>query len=207
MSQINPIPTHWRFQNLVGHRFGRLVVLSYVGRQRSTFRWICRCDCGTEKSCLASGLRNGSITSCGCRLKEVAASKFRIHGLTGTPTHRIWRGMHDRCNSPLKTCYQGRGITVCERWKDFELFLSDMGEVPSPKHSIDRIDNNGNYEPGNCRWATHMQQCRNKRTSRLETFNGETLTLSEWAQRFSISQSKLRGRLNLGWTFAAAIQQ
>jgi hypothetical protein len=122
----------------------------------------------------------------------------RTHGRMGTPEHRSWSAMMNRCYSPTSSDYDyygGRGIRVCERWHYFECFLADMGERASLRYSIDRIDVNGNYELSNCRWATSKQQASNRRNSRLIEFGGERLTVSEWARRLGMRQSKLFYRL------------
>ena len=117
------------------------------------------------------------------------------HGCTGTPTYRAWQDMIQRCYNPRRTrypMYGGRGITVCQRWREsFEAFLKDMGTSPSPRHSIDRIDNNGNYEPGNLRWATAKEQSRNQRRNRVLTYQGETLCIAEWAERLGVAYATL----------------
>lgn len=116
--------------------------------------------------------------------------------------------MKAACNNPNHhnyANYGGRGITMCERWKSFENFLADMGERPSRQHTIDRIDNNGNYEPGNCRWATPRQQLTNKRNNVRLTFNGETMTLMEWSERYNLLFETLRGRLKRGWSVEDAL--
>lgn len=132
----------------------------------------------------------------------------RSHGMSKTRTYRIWCGMWKRCTD--KTCthyerYGGRGISVCERWRDFSLFYADMGAVPDGC-SIDRFPNNdGNYEPGNCRWATRVQQARNTRTNRVMSLNGESLTLVEWAERAGVTLNAMHLRLKKGWSLAEAV--
>ncbi len=131
------------------------------------------------------------------------------HGRTKTPEYRAWQDMKTRClktNTPNYHRYGGRGISICERWlNSFEAFLSDIGERPSKQHSLDRIDNNGNYEPGNCRWATRELQNRNKATIRLITFGDKTLSLGEWAREIGVGQKTLEYRLNSGWTIEESL--
>ncbi len=122
------------------------------------------------------------------------------HGLRGCPEYKIWAAVKTRCHNANVNNYQnygGRGIQMCERWEnDFRTFLEDMGPRPSPKHSIDRIDNNGNYEPNNCRWATHIEQRRNTRRNHYLTYKSETLTLVEWSERTGIKAPTIRARIN-----------
>lgn len=155
-------PLHPNAKNLVGKQFGKLIVLSLAGRgKRSEMRWNCLCECGGELAVRGSSLTSGNTSSCGC-----CGALKRTHGLSGTPTYRAWVQMHTRCYNTNYRFYHrhgGRGISVCERWHTFENFFADMGERPSPDHSLDRKDNDGNYEPGNCRWATRVEQAQNSR--------------------------------------------
>ncbi len=149
------------------NRYGKLVVLRDTGR-RSTKRevmWECRCDCGTIFLVRSTHLRT--------RTRACRPCAIITHGHTGTPTHRSWKSMHERCNNPARPNYKyygGRGIGVCERWKDYMNFYADMKERPSNR-TLDRIDVDGNYEPGNCRWATHSEQQKNKRSRRKSPKN------------------------------------
>lgn len=150
------------FQNLTGVRFTRLVVIERNGRTPAgVVRWLCRCDCGNDTTASTQSLRDGKTKSCGCLRRK--------HGMFGTREWQRWQSMHLRCNngSPY---YGGRGISVCERWsgpQGFENFYADMGPRP-PGGSIDRIDVNGNYEPGNCRWVSMKTQARNRRNTKVE---------------------------------------
>lgn len=164
-------------EDLTGQRFRRLTVLRRdLGKTKRVY-WVCRCDCGTIKSIVACDLKRPHTISCGCVNDAVRRIKALKHGFNRTPTYVTWCAMHARCtNSKLKSFkdYGGRGIRVCDRWKDFANFLADMGERPTGR-SIDRIDVNGNYEPDNCRWATASEQRRNQRPVRAAAAMGERL--------------------------------
>lgn len=151
--------------NLIGKRFGKLVVTQKGQYISGTTKWLCLCDCGNEKFVGSQNLRNGSTKSCGCLRKEYLRDSRTTHGYTNTGVYRSWSQMKNRCSNPNYIGYEsygGRGIKYCERWEKFENFLYDMGDRPL-KTSLDRIDVNGNYEPSNCRWATVKEQSANRR--------------------------------------------
>lgn len=196
--------------DLRGKRFGRLTVRKI---QRIPFArevsWLCECDCGRTKVILGGSLRSGYTTSCGCLHKEIASRKHLIHGHArkklNSPIYGSWCGMISRCTNPRNKQwdnYGGRGITVCRRWYKFKNFLADMGEAP-PGLSLDRINNDGNYEPGNCRWATAKQQANNRRlrkdakltranVRRALTLLANGCKIALVARRFGVGEAVLR---------------
>jgi hypothetical protein len=197
------------FVDLTGQQFGRLKVLYFAGRCRDRLSvWACQCACGNYSLALTASLRNGNTRSCGCLFREGAAQRARErntrHGRRFTPEYVVWRNMIDRCHLPTHFAYGNygaRGIQVCPAWREsFTAFFADMGERPSSRHTLDRIDNNGPYEPGNCRWATSKQQAVNRRTNRTITFQGETLTYSQWSQKTGLPKDLIRRRFLAGWS-------
>lgn len=193
----------------VGKRYGMLVVK--CDKPKSVSReahWLCRCDCGTEKYVSGYRMRKGITKSCGC-LKREFGTRVRKHGMSGSRIYKIWCDMKARCYDKHRMYYYlygGRGITVCREWREFENFIRDMGEPPTQKHTIDRIDPNGNYEPSNCRWATMKEQANNTRSNRMITHKGETRTMSQWADEAGMSSDNIKDRLNkLGWTVEKAL--
>jgi len=159
---------------LKGQRFGRWLVIKRTmpNAKSGGFRWLCKCDCGVRKVVTGGRLISGNSKSCGCLRNEMATAKQKTHGMCYTPEYGAWEEMFQRCNNPNNKRYHyygGRGIRICDRWKKFENFYKDMGGKPSKKHSIDRIDNNGDYTPNNCRWATQTEQMRNTRTPKTNT--------------------------------------
>lgn len=195
-------------------RFGRLqpLALEHIRTTPSGSRkrfWRCRCDCGTDVVVWAGNLRTGKANSCGCLRRELVAAKNRSHGMSQTPEYKTWGGIKKRCfNSSYKSYadYGGRGITMCDRWlNSFENFLEDMGTKPSPDHSIERIDNDGHYEPSNCRWATRRDQAHNNRRNVHLTVDGITKPLSEWCREYAISHSSVLERLAKGWDTKRAV--
>ena len=169
-------------QQMEGQRFGRLIVVGRAGSINKRAAWKCVCDCGETTTTLGKYLRSGETTSCGCRKRTVLGESCKKHGKFGTPEYWVWHAMLQRCGNPNNKAfnhYGARGIKVVARWKKFENFLADMGSRPSPKHSIERRNNNKGYSPSNCYWATIAQQANNKRNTLL--VGG--LPLVEWARK------------------------
>lgn len=166
MSNLNSIeiPRH----NLSGVVFSRLTAISYAGKSAGKSNWLCVCVCGTYKVVRGTHLTGKKTRSCGCLELDLLSSRSKKHGMSKTRPYRIWRNMINRCHYqeyPERNLYGGRGIEVCHRWREsFEAFIEDMG-VPEPHLSIDRINCNGNYEPGNCRWVDAKTQAQNRRFS------------------------------------------
>lgn len=196
--------------NLTGNRFGRLVVVQFDHMHRRSTKhidsmWECRCDCGATVVRRGSLLREGKTQSCGClKIDRTIAQGHanRRHGMCGTPEYQAWFSMRRRCLSPSHPQwdrYGGRGIAVCDRWSySFEAFYEDMGPRTSSRHSLDRIDNNRGYEPGNCRWALPKTQMRNRRGNRLINIDGVTKTLSEWCEDYGVRLPMVRQRILKG---------
>lgn len=192
---------------MTGKHFGAWVVLARAGSRNTFVYWLCRCDCGTVSELSGGALRGGKTKSCGCKKEEGRQAALTGHRETRTPTWNSWLSMRHRCsnqNDPSYPRYGGRGIRVCERWENYENFVADMGHRPDGT-TLDRVDNSGNYEPGNCRWATGSEQSRNRRSTRTLTHEGVTLPLVEWAKRTGIARTAITERIRRGWTVSAAL--
>jgi len=199
-----------KVKNLVGERFGRLVVVERAEDSKSgATRWRCRCDCGEVRIVYRGHLRSGHTASCGCLQKEMTAKINRTHGMKGTRAYFSWRNMKSRCQNPNNPDYQlygGRGITICERWANFENFLADLGE-PAPGMTLDRIDVNGPYSKNNCRWVDRKTQSRNRRDNLFVEWEGERRLLSELAEEYGISNNTLRKRvIEYEWPIQDALE-
>jgi hypothetical protein len=201
--------------DVVGQTFGFLTVIADAPDRHRSFRvQVVSCVCGTIKTVSLNALRKGEIKSCGCMKVALGIAANTRHGYSakgGRAEYNAWGSMRERCHNPRHHSYSrygGRGITVCDWWRsDFANFLADMGPRPSPAHSLDRIDNNGNYEPGNCRWATIDQQASNKRTNVKVSAFGETLHMREWSRRTGLSASGIKRRLAHGWSPERALSE
>lgn len=189
--------------DLTGQKFHRLTVLAMADTAKQRTRWKCACACGSVVVVGTDDLRKRTTKSCGCWKAEQAGMRakeiMRTHGGSKLPIYKVWSMMRQRCSNPNSHKYPqygGRGIKVCEQWQDFALFLADMGERPSAQHSLDRIDSNGDYEPGNVRWATQREQQNNRRDNRLLTVNGQTKTSSEWGRDIGVNPNLVRQRID-----------
>jgi hypothetical protein len=201
----------------MNERFGRWIVLQAQGKKS-----LCRCDCGTERLVIATDLRLGKSTSCGCLRRERTSEGSKIwnrkHGMEKSPEYRIWVDMKRRCHQPQRSDYHrygGRGIAVCDEWRfgnghlsGFECFYRDVGLRPSPKHTLDRNDNDGPYCKDNCEWVLRAVQARNTRTNHFVEVDGERMLLVEAAERYGIKYGTLKNRvITLGWPIDRAINE
>lgn len=188
-------------EDQIGLRYSRLITVRVFDRQNGHVRWVCRCDCGKQHVAKLIHLRNGLIQSCGCYNREKTIRLNTTHGQAlsvdaggCTPEYTAWRGMKERCHNQNNSHYHnygGRGISVCAEWRDnFEAFFAHLGPRPSPNYSVDRIDNNRNYEPGNIRWATVRQQALNKQASgRLLDINDQPVSFASVAEYLGLTRS------------------
>lgn len=191
-----------KFIDLTGQRFGRLTVIERAeNATNGRVQWKCVCDCGNQVVCRAYNLQNGHTRSCGCLHEEGSRT---THGMKRTRLYRIWEGMKTRCNNPGSQRYEdygGRGVKVCPEWESFEAFRDWAMESGYQDHlTIDRQNNDGDYSPENCRWATMEVQQSNKRNNFLLTHNGKTLTVSQWAAETGIERRTITKRKKLGWS-------
>lgn len=198
-----------------GITYGKLTAIKCAGRIGSSkkLHWNCQCSCG--RICVVDGgaLQSGNTISCGCVSAEILQKRNFKHGyakrsIKGKGIYNCWRHMRERCEN--ENCkdykdYGDRGITVCERWMDFKNFIEDMGERPTSKHSIDRIDTDGNYFPENCKWATNPEQQNNKRNNRRLAFNGKSQNAKQWSVELSIPYQTILWRLKNGRSIEQAL--
>lgn len=210
---FQPIPLNKQFHDITGMVFGYLTVLGLAESSKNKhgntcYKWFCRCSCGKISVARSINLKSGNTTSCGCFRVKVLTDRVKTHGKSNSATYSTWSSMITRCTNKNELnfkYYGGRGVSVCGRWMcSFESFLEDMGERP-PGCSIDRINNSGNYEPGNCRWSTRREQCRNKRSNKLITHCGVTKCLADWLDDFKLNRNIYEGRIRRGWTEIEAI--
>ena len=203
-----------KIKSIAGERFGRLVVLEFAGQDKRTHSlWRCLCDCGNEVVLARFKMVNGVTRSCGCLRKDVASatciSRCTTHGLSRTRLYNIWHKMIERCENSVNASwanYGGRGISVCDTWKDIHAFV-DWANTSgyTDKATIERVDNDGNYEPSNCRWATRLEQNHNKRNNVYATALGKTLCITEWEKETGVPRKTIARRLRLGMAHELAV--
>jgi len=188
---------------MIGARFGRWTIIAASDEIKSERKtWLCRCDCGTERSKNLSALKAGLSLSCGCYNREQSSKKHKRHGLSKSKIYGVWKNMRKRCYCKTSCdyyLYGARGITVCDSWLHFDNFYADMGDLPFVVAQLDRIDSNGNYCPENCKWSTPTENVRNRRDNRLIEFNGETRCMTEWEELLGMPRNMIYSRMKLGW--------
>lgn len=201
MDSHNPTERGSRFIHLTGKTFGRWSVLSEAKKRIGKVYWTCRCECGTVSEVAGSVLRRGRSRCC---------TKCRVttHGKSAFPEYTVWLAMLGRCRRKSSDAYRNygqRGITVCDEWQSFAAFYRDMGPRPTPKHTIERKDNDLGYSKGNCKWATRKEQLRNTRRTHFLTFNGIAQCVTDWAKQLGMPPRTLHNRINRGWSVERAL--
>lgn len=190
--------------DMTGKKYGNSIAIRHVGKcSGRQYTWLFACDCGKEFVAVGCEVRRGSINECPSCAAQRKLNSVTTHGKTNSPEYAIWTAMKSRChnqNTIHYADYGGRGIKVCDRWKNsFENFFFDMGCKPDGM-TIDRINNDGDYDPKNCKWASRLDQSNNKRNNRIITINGESMTLSQWSKKCKVGESTIRKRLSYGKT-------
>lgn len=208
MATLINTPTDPRFQDITGQRFGRWVVIGMTNRRPS--KWLCKCDCGSQMVIPRGNLAGGKTKSCGCSKGAYISAARSTHGASKTPLYQTWCGIVARCTNEGHESFQnygGRGIEMCARWRDgdgamtgFECFRLDMGPRPSPWHTVERDNNNGDYEPSNCRWATRREQSRNTRRNHFVSFEGKAMPLFDALKSIGLDNTTYYRRIARGWS-------
>lgn len=203
-----------KYIDITNKRFGRLVAIKPCEKTKHGWKWLCKCDCGNSSIVLKHLLTSGHTTSCGCYHKERTRQAHYKNGESHTRLYKVWLGMKGRCENPKDKSYidyGNRGISVCEEWQDYMVFKSwayangyDENAKPGDC-TIDRIDNNGNYEPDNCKFSNVKEQANNRRSSRMITFRGETLSIAGWAEKTGLRHGLILNRINNGWSVEKAL--
>lgn len=195
--------------NISGVRFGRLVVSESGERVGPKRAWVCKCDCGATVPVIGGNLRSGNTQSCGCMAAELTKKRSWKHGMSNTPEYHSWQHMIRRCYETKHTSfkyYGAKGIQVCTQWLwDFQQFFNDVGPRPTPEHTLGRIKDQGNYEPGNCEWQTPEQQGVSSRRNVKLILNGREMTVKEWAAELGIRPGTIHNRLFAGWSVERAL--
>ena len=199
-----------KFIDITNQKFNMLTVLEKSGHKNNRIIWKCQCDCGKIIYENAIYLKNGRRKSCGCLNRQRLIQIATKHNLSKTRVYKCWIAIKKRCfnsNCDIYPLYGGRGITMCDEWKnDFLSFYNwSMQNGYKDTLTIDRIDNNGNYEPSNCRWTNWITQNNNRRNNHLITYNDKTLSLSQWAKEYDINLSTFTNRIRRGWSIEKAL--
>jgi len=190
-----------KYKDITGFKFGRLTVVEIASTRKNAKKidWVCECDCGNKTIATGTELRIGNVRSCGCLSSDLSRERATKHGACATKEYHAYRSMKDRCyrvSHEYYSKYGAKGVSVCSEWlESFDNFLNDMGKAPSKEHSLDRIDNDGNYEPSNCRWATKQEQSVNRSNTVWIEFNGEMKHLAEWSRVLGVSSITLQNRI------------
>lgn len=194
-----------KVKDLTGQKFGMLTVVKIDSIRNGNAYFECRCDCGDTHVTSGQNLKRGATKSCGCITHDYS------HGMSDSITYKSWASMKERCNNPNHVSYPhygALGIKYVPEWANFEAFFADMGERPSKNYQLDRIDPDGNYTPENCRWATKLQNARNKRRVKRITYNGKTQTIKEWAKEIGLNYQTLFYRISIqGWDIKRALTE
>lgn len=209
------MPTDPRFIDRTGARFGRLVVMAYAGKRGASHYWACNCDCGASVILFGGNLSRGASTSCGCRRAEVSRETSTTHDESGSRLYRTWKNIRTRCNNQHNSSYPnygGRGILLAPEFNDYIVFRryvsTELGPRPTSKHSLDRIDNNRGYEPGNLRWATAKEQANNRRSNLTISLFGIPTKMTEVCEIFGLPYRLVMERINRnGWPLAKALTE
>jgi hypothetical protein len=192
-----------------GDRYGRLTIVEETEKTDNQRKFLCLCDCGNKKEINLLRLRSGKTKSCGCYSVELAISRSTTHGQYGTPLYRVWNSMKQRCENPKTERYErygGRGIKVCEEWLDFNCFFEwSMDNGYAEGLTLDRIENNSDYEPSNCRWTTVVKQMNNRSTNHFLTYDNKTMTIADWGRETGINPAAINKRLRRGWAIEKAL--
>lgn len=200
--------------DLTGQRFNRLLVIEPKRLKNGKFAWKCQCDCGNVVVTQGAQLKNGHIKSCGCYKNDIARQRCTKHGFSRTKLFYVYQGMHSRCEKTSHKMYErygGRGISVCEEWSGKDGFINfynwAIENGYKERLQVDRINNNGNYEPSNCRWVTCYENLMNKSNTLFYEYKGQKKTLKDWAEETGIPYKRLRARIKeCGWCFEKAIK-
>lgn len=190
------------FNDITGYEFGRLTVISRIKNKHNQYVWVCKCNCGNETVAAFNKLKSGAIKSCGCYGREIIKKCSITHGLAKSSEYRSWDSMKQRCYNKNNNRYKNygeRGIKVCDRWlNSFENFLEDMGQKPSRKHTLDRLDNKLGYCKNNCRWLLNIEQQRNQTKSVFIEYNGEKMIQTDWERKFNVCNGYIYAALKRG---------